>query len=159
MGELYRTDLVLWAAQQAQALRSVGRERLNSPGNRSLVDWDNVAEEVESLGASERRTLASHIRTVVEHLMKLQASSAADPRDGWVETILRVRDDIADVLDTSPSLRRDVPDIIGRQTVRARRLVAHELGRRGEEARVALDALIYRDDQVLGPWLPEAPES
>jgi hypothetical protein len=77
MGDLYRTDLALWSAQQAHALRSAARERHNLP-----VDWENVAKEIESLGASERRALASQVRTVIEHLMRLEASPATDPRNG-----------------------------------------------------------------------------
>ena len=47
MNDLYHADLALWSAQQAKALRSAARERSNAP-----VDWENVAEEIESLGAS-----------------------------------------------------------------------------------------------------------
>lgn len=149
MSELYRTDLALWAEQQAEALRSAAGGRSNAP-----VDWQNVAEEIESLGASERRALASHIRTVIEHLMKLQASPAVGPRSGWEGTILRARDDIEEVLETSPSLRREVPALVERQTARARRLVAHELAVRAETACVDFGSLAYDEDQVLGPWLP-----
>jgi hypothetical protein len=152
MGELYRTDLSLWAEQQAVALRSAARERSNVP-----VDWENLAEEIESLGAAERRALASRVKIVIEHLMKLQASPAVDPRGGWEGTILRARDDIEEVLETSPSLRRELPGMIARQTGRARRLVEHELGLRAENSRIALDDLAYTEDQVLGPFLPEAP--
>src|SRR5690349_11030302 len=82
MGDLYRTDLALWAAQQADALRSAARERHNLP-----VDWENVAEEIESLGASERRALASHVRTVVEHLMcKNRYSTCRTVSDDGVPT-------------------------------------------------------------------------
>ncbi len=151
MGDLYRTDLVLWSAQQAAALRSAARERHNI-----LVDWENIAEEIESLGASERRALASHVRTVIEHLMKLEASPAADPRNGWIATVLRARDDMDDVLRTSPSLRREVAEIIERQVIRARRVVRLELAQRGEAVRAGLDSLTYAEDQVLGDWIPEA---
>ena len=150
MGDLYRTDLALWAAQQADALRSAARERHNLP-----VDWENVAEEIESLGASERRALASHVRTVVEHLMKLEASPAADPRNGWIATILRARDDIEEVLRASPSLRREVAAIIERQVIQSRRVVRVELSRWGEAAGVDFDRLTYGEDQVLGDWFPE----
>jgi hypothetical protein len=153
MGDLYRTDLALWAAQQAHALRSAARERHNL-----LVDWENVAEEIDSLGASERRTLASHVRTVIEHLMKLEASPATDPRNGWIATILRARDDIEDVLKTSPSLRREVAEVIERQVIRARRVVRVELAQRGESVRANPDSLAYAEDQVLGDWFPEPRE-
>lgn len=154
MGDLYRTDLALWAAQQAGALRSAARERHNVP-----VDWENVAEEIESLGASERRALASHVRTVVEHLMKLEASPAADPRNGWIATILRARDDIEEVLRASPSLRREVAAIIERQVIQSRRVVRLELSQWDEAARVDFGRLTYKEDQVLGDWLPEASEA
>ncbi len=150
MGELHRTDLSLWSAQQARALRSAAREPSKVP-----VDWSNVAEEIECLGASERRTLASHIGTVIEHLMKLQASPASRPRRGWIRTILRARNGIEAVLESSPSLRNEVPEIIGREAVRARRLVAYDLGQRGEDRHADLAAMAYAEDQVLGPWLPE----
>jgi hypothetical protein len=149
MGELYRADLVMWAAQQAEALRSAARA-----GNNAPVDWDNVAEEIESLGVSERRTLASHLRTVIEHLIKLRASPAAGPRNGWMDTIDRVRVEIEDVLRDSPSLRREVPDMIARETIRARRFVARDLDRRGEPA-AALNGMEFDADQVLGPWMPD----
>jgi hypothetical protein len=146
MGELYRTDLAMWAAQQAEALRSAARGGTNAP-----VDWDNVAEEIESLGASERRALASHVQTVIEHLMKLRASPATEPRQVWADTIDRVRAEIERVFEQSPSLRRELPDIIARETVRAHRLVARALDRRGEPT-AALDGMEFDADQVLGPW-------
>lgn len=151
MENLYRTDLSLWSARQAQALRDAAREGSNSP-----VDWANVAKEIESLGISERRALASHIGTVIEHLMKLQISPASRPRRGWVGAILRARGEIEKVLEDSPSLRREVGAMIARETTRVAPLVAYELDRRGEAARAKLARLTYAEDQVLGPWLPDA---
>ena len=148
MTELYRTDLALWSAQQAEAIRAAAREGSNAP-----VDWANVAEEIESLGASERRTLASHIRTVIEHLMKMQASPAPDPRRGWRETITRTRVNIEEILEDSPSLRRELPDIVVRQNRAAKRVVLDGLKEWGELS-TELDSLSYDVDQVLGDWFP-----
>ncbi len=148
MGDLYHADFALWSAQQAQALRSAARERSNAP-----VDWENVAEEIEGLGASERRALASHVRTVIEHLMKLRLSPAEGPRNGWRRTIRRARADIETILEASPSLRRELPGIIGRETARARPLVADDMAEHGENP-IGLDALTFDVDQVIGPWLP-----
>ncbi len=150
MGNLYRTDLSLWAAQQAQALRHAARERTNA-----AVDWTNVAEEIEILGVSERRTLASHIGTVVKHLMKLRASPASRPRRGWIGTILQARGEIEKVLEDSPSLRWEVGAMIAGETILVAPLVAYEPDRRGESTRAKLARLTYTGERVLGPWLPD----
>ena len=100
MGNLYDQDLVLWSEEQGRALRVAARAGWNTP-----IDWENVAEEIESLGRSERRALTSHIAVVIEHLLKLQASPAAEPARGWRDTIRRTRQQIEEVLEESPSLR------------------------------------------------------
>ena len=74
MGSLYDQDLVLWSEEQARELRAAANAGWNAP-----IDWENVAEEIESLGRSERHALASHLAIVIEHLMKLQASPATEP--------------------------------------------------------------------------------
>ena len=75
---LYDEDFVAWTEQQAEALRAAGRSSTNQ-----LLDWENVAEEIESLGRSDRRELHSQIYRIIRHLAKLQFSPAADPRRGW----------------------------------------------------------------------------
>ncbi len=79
LGSRYDTDLLLWSEEQARALRAAARQGSNAP-----IDWDHVAEELESLGAAELRALASHIGTVIEHLLKLQASPAIAPAGAGV---------------------------------------------------------------------------
>jgi Domain of unknown function DUF29 len=77
----YETDLALWAKEQARALRDAGRAGTNLP-----IDWENVAEEIDSLGKSQAHELGSRIRTILEHLIKLQTSPATEPRAGWRAT-------------------------------------------------------------------------
>ncbi len=117
MDGLYETDLVLWAAEQARALRDAANHGSNA------VDWEHVAEEIESLGNSERRALGSRVAVVVEHLLKLQASPATEPRRQWRETVRRARQDIERILDDSPSLRRELPGIIEKESRRVRALI------------------------------------
>ena len=75
----YDTDTVLWSERQADLLRRVAAgERVNDQ-----VDWENVAEEIDSAGRSQRLALASYVGLVLEHLMKLEASPAIEPRRGW----------------------------------------------------------------------------
>jgi hypothetical protein len=148
----YDTDLALWADSQARALRDAGHSDTNLP-----VDWENVAEEIEALGKSQARELASRIRAILLHLMKLQASPATEPSAGWRETIQEQRSEIEAVLADSPSLRPTVPTVIDKELGKARRAAALALAGHGEQPEVDLESLRYPADQVLGDWFPSAP--
>jgi hypothetical protein len=148
----YETDVLLWSERQGELLR---RRAAGELVNEAELDWSNIAEEIESLGRSERAGLRSHIATVLEHLIKLQASPATDPRNGWKETINRTRDDIDRALEDSPSLRRLVAGLIADETRRAGKLVARSLALYSEQPLVDIDSLTFTEDQVLGPWLPD----
>jgi hypothetical protein len=145
----YNDDFALWAEDQARALRKAARARINLP-----VDWENVAEEIESLGKSQGRELASRIRTVLVHLMKLQALPATDPRAGWRATVRRERAEIEGVLKDSPSLRPAVAAIIAAETNTARRIVEAEMRDFNEQAEIELAGLRYSAEQVLNDWFP-----
>jgi hypothetical protein len=145
----YDGDLALWAADQARALRRAAKASTNQP-----IDWENVAEEIASLGKSQGRELASRIETILLHLIKLQASPASHPRTGWRATIQRERDEIEAVLADSPSLRRTVPAVVEATIGKARRLAALDLADFAEAAQVAPDSLGYTAAQVLGDWFP-----
>src|SRR5689334_10442324 len=154
MSNLYDTDAALWSEHQAALLR---RRAAGQLVNDADLDWSNIAEEIEALGRSERSNLRSLINTVIEHLIKLQASPAADPRHGWVETVLRARDDIAVALQDSPSLRRFIPAMLTEEAVRAGRTVARVLALYGEQPRIDIAGLTFTEDQVLGDWFPADP--
>lgn len=79
---LYNRDFVLWSKTQANGLRSVARG-----GSNQQLDWENLAEEIESLGISQLRELKGQIRRIIEHLLKLENSAAIGPRSGWIELI------------------------------------------------------------------------
>ena len=151
MGSLYHEDLVLWAEEQGRALRAAARAGWNAP-----IDWENVAEEIETLGRSERHALASHIAVVIEHLLKLQVSPATDAARGWRDTIRRAPREIQRRLKESPSLRREVANIVLDELAAARSLVLANLQGYGEQPRADIDALNYTEAQALGDWMPEA---
>ena len=106
------------------------------------------------MGGSERAALASHIGTVIEHLLKLQASPAKEPRNGRRDTVIRTRSAIAGQLEDSPSLRPKVDSMVARQLLRQRRLVAYVLALYNEAPLVPLEGIAFSVDQVLGPWFP-----
>ncbi len=107
--------------------------RIAGAGGNARMDYENLAEEIESLGKRDRRDLASRIATIIEHLLKLEFSPATDPRSGWIATVGRERQEIERVLEDSPSLHRLVPDLVATASTAAVRLVARELDARGEE--------------------------
>ena len=152
---LYETDFLAWSNEQAEALRSVARGRSNQ-----TLDWENLAEEIEGLGISQKSALGSQVKRIIHHLLKLEYSGARQPRRGWENSILDARDEIDDLLDRSPSLRREIVAEIARQTPRAARLAVRELDRRSE-AQPAIPARIrataYTPEQILGDWFPPEP--
>jgi len=145
MDGLYDKDVAQWASEQARALREHDHARL---------DYDHLAEEIESLARADRRTLESHVATVLQHLMKLQASPATDPRRGWQDSVMEARAAVRRLLRDSPSLRRDLPEIVQAEIAEARELASHSLSLYGETPRVPLDTLRYDEAQVLGDWFP-----
>jgi hypothetical protein len=150
--ELYEADFVRWTEQQSAALREAGRAGTNLP-----LDWENLAEEVESLGRSWRREMRSRIRTIIEHMLELEHSPASEPRPGWMNTIGRERSEIESLFADAPTLRRDVAGMIAEESRRAAQFAARELAKHGEPpATIALPN--YTEEQILGDWFPEAPK-
>ena len=155
MADLYAQDFVLWSEEQARALREAARSGANLP-----VDWENVAEEIESLGTSERHELRGRIGVIIEHLLKLECSPAKRPRRGWVETIGRERAAIERVIEDSPSLTGAVADLVAAElprTVRTVRQVLRLYGESSPEIEAKLAAARYTEEQILGDWFPGEP--
>jgi hypothetical protein len=143
--DLYEADFYAWAKRQAELLRA---------GKYRELDLGNLIEEVDDLGGALYRGVRSRVRTIIEHLLKLQHSPAEEPRSGWYDTILAQRDDLLD--DLTPTLRRMLEEVLPEQYARARKRAASSLRRHGEDA--AADALPetcpYTLDQITGDWLP-----
>ncbi len=151
VSELYDRDFFLWTQEQAAALRAVRQSNLP-------LDWDNLAEEIESLGTSQRTELNSQVRRILRHLFKLEASAAADPRAGWRTTIRDARTEIEDLLEASPSLRREIDAVVKRQNTSAAKLAAYDLEDHGEPAETVwarLEQGGFTAEQVVGDWFPD----
>ena len=152
--ELYDRDFVLWTEQQATALRRA--KDTNLP-----LDWENLAEEIESLGRSDRRELTSQIRRIIHHLLKIESSPAAGPQDGWRSTIRNARAEIEDLLRDSPSLRRQIDATITEQFRIAAKLAEDDLAQYGETADKHRERRLaergFTAEQVLGDWFPDPP--
>jgi hypothetical protein len=97
-GPRYDDDFFAWTQHQAMVLRTMA-----VADNR--FDRENVAEEIESLGRSDRDAVRSQIRRIIEHLLKLAYSPAQQPRFDWMASIAEARAALGDKI--SATLRQD----------------------------------------------------
>jgi hypothetical protein len=94
MNNLYETDFVAWVGRNVELLRS---------GRFDEVDVINVAEEIESLGRSDRREFKGRIVDIIEHLLKLKLPQPSER--SWRVSVVKQRIAVANLLEESPSLR------------------------------------------------------
>ena len=86
-------------------------------------------EEVTSLGISQKHALGSHLKNLIMHLLKwLYLPSGRQMGHSWRSSIVNARDEIAALLDDSPSLRREVPSLLTRRYPAAYLLAQNETG-------------------------------
>lgn len=90
----YTKDINAWANEQARFLRA---------GRFDLIDIEHIAAELEDIGKSEQRELASQMGVLLAHLLKWQHQPDGQCA-GWEKTIKAQRKDIQYVLAESPSL-------------------------------------------------------
>jgi len=100
--DLYERDFFAWTEEQAALLRA---------GNVSALDLEHLAEEIESLGSSQRSELRRRLARLLRHLLKYQCQPEHRSRS-WATAIRVQRDELAGVLNDSPSLRPTVPAVI-----------------------------------------------
>ena len=111
MATLYDTDFHAWTQEQAAKLRALVAARSNLD-----LDLENIAEEIESVGASDRRELHSRLARIIEHLLKLEDSTLGEPRHGWKSSVRAERTSLERLLEQSPSLRRwAIDEVAGHQ--------------------------------------------
>ena len=99
---LYERDFYAWANEQAALLRA---------GKLGDADIDNIAEEIESMGRSEKRELISRLTVLLTHLLKWQYQPERRGKS-WSRTIQQQRFRITDHLDENPSLKSQLAPAI-----------------------------------------------
>lgn len=93
---LYEQDILLWVEDTVAKLKSRNFDEL---------DLDNLIEEVESLGISQRTALASRLMVLLENLLKRLYVDSPYGYNGWERTIRVQRSHLDLLLDEAPSLR------------------------------------------------------
>ena len=140
----YDEDLYAWSLQQAASLRA---RRADS------LDWEHLAEEIAAVGGKDRRKLESRLCVILLHLLKWRAQPALRGAS-WRKTLRTQRREIRKLLRQSPSLRRDVPELIREAYADAVKDAVDETGLPAEHFPRACP---YASDEVLDEdHLPEA---
>jgi hypothetical protein len=114
----YERDFYSWLMEQARHLRD---------GRFDALDRDNLAEEIESVGAEQFNKLVSALRVLIVHMLKWDHQPALRSRS-WVLSIEEQRLEIADVLSDNPGLKPRIGEAIARAYRRARIEAAKETG-------------------------------
>ncbi|MEM6837102.1 MAG: DUF29 domain-containing protein [Cyanobacteria bacterium P01_C01_bin.120] len=115
---LYDTDFYQWAQTMALALKQ---------GHWEDLDIENLVEEIESLGRSEKRALKSRLEVLLMHLLKW-AYQPEQRSNSWLATMTEQRLRIQDLLTESPSLKPYLQTEQARCYASARKLAAAETG-------------------------------
>ncbi len=99
---LYQEDYYGWLQENAQLIRE---KRF------SEIDVENIVEELESMGKSEKRELSNRLTILLMHLLKWQYQTVKRSTS-WRNTIAVQRIDIRELLGDSPSLKSEILDKI-----------------------------------------------
>jgi len=115
LASLYDTDYQLWLMQTVAQLqaRDFGQ-----------VDVENLIEEIESLGKSDKRALASYLMRLCEHLLKMKywETERETCWRGWKLEVRNFRLQIKAILKDSPSLKNYLKEIFEEEYQNGRNL-------------------------------------
>src|SRR5580698_11209673 len=92
-------DFYAWANKQAALLRA---------GKLDEADFEHIAEEIESMGRTEKRELVSRLSVLLLHLLKWRFQPEKRG-PSWEASIRVQRNRLADHLDDNPSLKPLLP--------------------------------------------------
>lgn len=106
----YDEDFFAWTQEQARLLRD---------GDVAGIDTENLAEEIESVGRSNRREMRNRLTVLLLHLLKWQFQPKRRG-SSWSTTIWEQRLQLESILEDSPSLRLFFAEILDASYGRAR---------------------------------------
>jgi Domain of unknown function DUF29 len=102
----HEKDRYQWALETAAAIRA---------GNLADVDLESVAEELELVGRADAHELRSRLEQILEHLLTLRLTEGQVRKyneASWTSSIERQRSEIRSLLESSPSLERQIPGFL-----------------------------------------------
>ncbi|MBJ7899146.1 MAG: DUF29 family protein [Cyanobacteria bacterium RI_101] len=115
---LYDADFNLWIEETAKSLKA---------GNFGALDLENLIEEIEAMGRSDKREIKTRLIVLLMHLLKCQYQPQKQTAS-WIATINEQRRQIKAVLKDSPSLKPYLQQELGDGYEDARKDAAKETG-------------------------------
>ncbi|GBF80973.1 DUF29 domain-containing protein [Aphanothece sacrum] len=113
---LYETDFNLWLQETVKLLKQKKLDQL---------DIDNLIEEIEAMGRSEKKGLRSNLEQLLMHLLKWKYQP--NKRTGsWEKSILEHRNRILEDLEDSPSFNPYFDEIFDKCYQNARKYAKAE---------------------------------
>jgi len=98
----YDKDFYSWTQEQAELLKH---------GRFSELDIDNLIEEVETMGRTEKRELESRLTVLLLHLLKWKYQDVRQRRS-WELSIIEQRLKFEETLEENPGLKSKLDDIL-----------------------------------------------
>jgi hypothetical protein len=115
---LYNQDYYQWLIQTAKLLKKKKFTQL---------DLENLIEEIESLGKSEKRAISSNLIIVILHLLKWRYQPEKRS-NSWKSSIREHRRRMQELLTDSPSLKNYLPEILADCYLAAKKQASDETG-------------------------------
>ena len=124
---LYDRDGFSWGLQQAKALRQRDLE---------AIDWENVAEEIESYSRQQRSRWRSHCQWAIELLLVIEHSVDTNRVDlqRWLRELALCRCEMAEVIEDNPGLKEHFGNMLQRAWSHARERAVSQLELRDSDS-------------------------
>jgi hypothetical protein len=132
LSDLYDQDFCLWLATTVEVLRD---RRF------SQLDLENLIEEIESMGRSEKSALRNNLIVVLLHLLKYKFQPEKRS-NSWRFTLFEHRRRLQEALEDSPSLKNYYQTVLSQCYQNARKGAALETG---------LDIAIFPEQLPFSP--------
>ena len=116
--QLYDRDFNLWIEQIKQQIQARDFENM---------DWENLLEEIDDMGKSQKRSLESYLELLIAHILKLQYWESQKDRNHkhWKVEVNNFRNRINRLLKQNPSYQNYMAEVypdIFRDTVKSWRI-------------------------------------
>ncbi len=130
--ELYHSDAYAWSIEQADALRR---------RDFSAIDWENVIEEIESVGRTEKRVWTSNCAQAINHLLKIEHARMATPHEAenWEDEVQQFRIEMTSAIVENPRLQNIYPEMFRTAWQQGRNMAVKELAKYDVEHRLQPD--------------------